>query len=149
MKTEARLDCSCILMSMPSITSLSPFFSFSCFSARETCSKSKASYTVYMFFKLTCLVVGQYLFFVLQVRLYRDFISLLPKPLSIKILSYLSPQDLLLVAKVSYLHWHDHRLLSTHIIVTTHTDFIAGGYLTGQVTGLCGKSLHTLYLVVT
>ena len=40
LKMEARLDCSWILMSMPSITSLSRFFPSPVFSVRETCSKS-------------------------------------------------------------------------------------------------------------
>jgi len=40
------------------------------------------------------------LYGLIMVRLYRDFISLLPRHLSIKILSYLSPAELLQVAKV-------------------------------------------------
>ncbi|XP_065054682.1 uncharacterized protein LOC135683371 [Rhopilema esculentum] len=42
------------------------------------------------------------LYGLIMVRLYRDFISLLPRNLSIKVLSYLPPTDLLKVAKVSH-----------------------------------------------
>jgi hypothetical protein len=41
-----------------------------------------------------------YLLFCHQVRQYRDFISLLPEHLALRILSLLSPQELLVAAQV-------------------------------------------------
>lgn len=40
----------------------------------------------------------------LQVKQYRDFISLLPEPLAIRILSYLVPKELLIVCQVKIVH---------------------------------------------
>ena len=40
----------------------------------------------------------------LQVKQYRDFISLLPEPLTIRILSYLVPKELLIVCQVKMVH---------------------------------------------
>ena len=45
-----------------------------------------------------------YFVLTLQVKQYRDFISLLPEPLAIRILSYLVPKELLIVCQVKIVH---------------------------------------------